>query len=157
MTNININNNNNNNNSSTLTPASSSATASGSPSVSSSPSIIRMSTCSNDSGFEGGTAPSSPKKMLGKRHEYHKSKARQRQTAFITADQTDRTDAGSFGHLSIAARAEHSGLNHQQASPPTCPTYWGCCFLELVVHAICFHFHKERERMRERESGRARE
>lgn len=29
--------------------------------------IIRMSTCSNDSGFEGGgTAPSSPKKMLGK-------------------------------------------------------------------------------------------
>lgn len=31
--------------------------------------VIRMSTCSNDSGFEGGgTAPSSPKKMLGK-HE----------------------------------------------------------------------------------------
>lgn len=30
--------------------------------------VIRMSTCSNDSGFEGGgTAPSSPKKMLGKR------------------------------------------------------------------------------------------
>lgn len=29
--------------------------------------VIRMSTCSNDSGFEGGgTAPSSPKKMLGK-------------------------------------------------------------------------------------------
>lgn len=28
--------------------------------------IIRLSTCSNDSGFEGGTAPSSPKKMLGK-------------------------------------------------------------------------------------------
>lgn len=28
--------------------------------------IIRMSTCSNDSGFEGGTAPSSPKRMLGK-------------------------------------------------------------------------------------------
>lgn len=27
---------------------------------------IRMSTCSNDSGFEGGTAPASPKKMLGK-------------------------------------------------------------------------------------------
>lgn len=27
---------------------------------------IRMSTSSNDSGFEGGTAPSSPKKMLGK-------------------------------------------------------------------------------------------
>ncbi|XP_036221038.2 uncharacterized protein Pkcdelta isoform X1 [Bactrocera oleae] len=26
--------------------------------------IIRLSTCSNDSGFEGGTAPSSPKKML---------------------------------------------------------------------------------------------
>ncbi|XP_068152191.1 uncharacterized protein Pkcdelta isoform X2 [Drosophila tropicalis] len=35
-----------------------------SASSSSSPSIIRMSTCSNDSGFEGGTAPSSPKKML---------------------------------------------------------------------------------------------
>lgn len=30
--------------------------------------VIRMSTCSNDSGFEGGgTAPMSPKKMLGKR------------------------------------------------------------------------------------------
>lgn len=28
---------------------------------------VRMSTCSNDSGFEGGTAPASPKKMLGKR------------------------------------------------------------------------------------------
>lgn len=28
---------------------------------------VRMSTCSNDSGFEGGTAPSSPKNMLGKR------------------------------------------------------------------------------------------
>lgn len=27
---------------------------------------VRMSTCSNDSGFEGGTAPTSPKKMLGK-------------------------------------------------------------------------------------------
>lgn len=27
---------------------------------------IRSSTCSNDSGFEGGTAPASPKKMLGK-------------------------------------------------------------------------------------------
>lgn len=27
---------------------------------------VRMSTCSNDSGFEGGTAPSSPKQMLGK-------------------------------------------------------------------------------------------
>lgn len=27
---------------------------------------VRMSTCSNDSGFEGGTAPASPKKMLGK-------------------------------------------------------------------------------------------
>nr|XP_036677255.1 formin-J isoform X5 [Drosophila suzukii] len=36
----------------------------GGASTSSSPSIIRMSTCSNDSGFEGGTAPSSPKKML---------------------------------------------------------------------------------------------
>ena len=31
-----------------------------------SPDIVRMSTCSNDSGFEGGTAPASPKKMLGK-------------------------------------------------------------------------------------------
>lgn len=31
---------------------------------------VRMSTCSNDSGFEGGTAPTSPKKMLGKiKHE----------------------------------------------------------------------------------------
>lgn len=31
--------------------------------------VIRMSTCSNDSGFEGGgTAPSSPKKALGKQH-----------------------------------------------------------------------------------------
>ncbi|KAI8033599.1 hypothetical protein M5D96_013649 [Drosophila gunungcola] len=39
----------------------------GGTSAGSSPSIIRMSTCSNDSGFEGGTAPSSPKKMLGAR------------------------------------------------------------------------------------------
>lgn len=32
--------------------------------------VIRMSTCSNDSGFEGGgTAPLSPKKMLGKQHK----------------------------------------------------------------------------------------
>lgn len=31
--------------------------------------IIRMSTCSNDSGFEGGTAPASPKKMLGERNK----------------------------------------------------------------------------------------
>ncbi|XP_034480175.1 putative protein kinase C delta type homolog [Drosophila innubila] len=38
-----------------------SGSASTSVSASSSPSIIRMSTCSNDSGFEGGTAPSSPK------------------------------------------------------------------------------------------------
>lgn len=31
--------------------------------------VIRMSTCSNDSGFEGGgTAPASPKKMLGKHY-----------------------------------------------------------------------------------------
>ncbi|KRF80704.1 uncharacterized protein Dvir_GJ16879, isoform D [Drosophila virilis] len=52
------------NNSNSNSSASASATASGSASVSSSPSIIRMSTCSNDSGFEGGTAPSSPKKML---------------------------------------------------------------------------------------------
>lgn len=28
-------------------------------------SSVRMSTCSNDSGFEGGTAPASPRKMLG--------------------------------------------------------------------------------------------
>ncbi|KRF80703.1 uncharacterized protein Dvir_GJ16879, isoform C [Drosophila virilis] len=55
------------NNSNSNSSASASATASGSASVSSSPSIIRMSTCSNDSGFEGGTAPSSPKKMLGAR------------------------------------------------------------------------------------------
>ncbi|XP_039497387.1 probable histone-lysine N-methyltransferase CG1716 isoform X2 [Drosophila santomea] len=40
----------------------------GGASTSSSPSIIRMSTCSNDSGFEGGTAPSSPKKMLDDFH-----------------------------------------------------------------------------------------
>ncbi|XP_023304699.2 muscle M-line assembly protein unc-89 isoform X1 [Lucilia cuprina] len=33
-------------------------------------SIIRMSTCSNDSGFEGGTAPSSPKKMLETSYTY---------------------------------------------------------------------------------------
>ncbi|KAM7349278.1 protein kinase C delta [Cochliomyia hominivorax] len=32
--------------------------------------IIRMSTCSNDSGFEGGTAPSSPKKMLETSYTY---------------------------------------------------------------------------------------
>ncbi|XP_023032745.1 putative protein kinase C delta type homolog isoform X2 [Drosophila willistoni] len=43
------------------------ATSTSAPS-SSSPSIIRMSTCSNDSGFEGGTAPSSPKKMLDDFH-----------------------------------------------------------------------------------------
>uniref|UniRef100_A0A1I8NYG9 Protein kinase C n=1 Tax=Stomoxys calcitrans TaxID=35570 RepID=A0A1I8NYG9_STOCA len=34
------------------------------------PNIIRMSTCSNDSGFEGGTAPSSPKKMLETSYTY---------------------------------------------------------------------------------------
>lgn len=35
--------------------------------------VIRMSTCSNDSGFEGGgTAPASPKKMLGKHFEYNR-------------------------------------------------------------------------------------
>ncbi|KRF80702.1 uncharacterized protein Dvir_GJ16879, isoform B [Drosophila virilis] len=56
------------NNSNSNSSASASATASGSASVSSSPSIIRMSTCSNDSGFEGGTAPSSPKKMLDDFH-----------------------------------------------------------------------------------------
>uniref|UniRef100_A0A0A1XIY6 protein kinase C n=1 Tax=Zeugodacus cucurbitae TaxID=28588 RepID=A0A0A1XIY6_ZEUCU len=32
--------------------------------------IIRLSTCSNDSGFEGGTAPSSPKKMLETSYTY---------------------------------------------------------------------------------------
>lgn len=37
--------------------------------------VIRMSTCSNDSGFEGGgTAPSSPKKMLGKRKVFDRIK-----------------------------------------------------------------------------------
>lgn len=37
--------------------------------------VIRMSTCSNDSGFDGGgTAPSSPKKMLGKCVWLHKHK-----------------------------------------------------------------------------------
>ncbi|XP_073830348.1 protein kinase C delta isoform X2 [Musca autumnalis] len=39
----------------------------GTPTSTGDPNIIRMSTCSNDSGFEGGTAPSSPKKMLGAR------------------------------------------------------------------------------------------
>lgn len=35
--------------------------------------VIRMSTCSNDSGFEGGgTAPASPKKMLGKHFELYR-------------------------------------------------------------------------------------
>ncbi|KAL7744999.1 hypothetical protein ACLKA6_007261 [Drosophila palustris] len=71
----NNNSNNNNSNNNNLAPTTSqvstlsasvsvSASASTSVSASSSPSIIRMSTCSNDSGFEGGTAPSSPKKML---------------------------------------------------------------------------------------------
>ncbi|XP_075158422.1 protein kinase C delta isoform X2 [Haematobia irritans] len=46
--------------------AASGATASGSGD----PNIIRMSTCSNDSGFEGGTAPSSPKKMLETSYTY---------------------------------------------------------------------------------------
>ncbi|TMW49851.1 hypothetical protein DOY81_005067 [Sarcophaga bullata] len=38
------------------------------------PSIIRMSTCSNDSGFEGGTAPASPKKMLETSYTYSQFK-----------------------------------------------------------------------------------
>ncbi|XP_030381708.1 putative protein kinase C delta type homolog isoform X3 [Scaptodrosophila lebanonensis] len=50
------------------TAVSSGGLGTSSVSASSSPSIIRMSTCSNDSGFEGGTAPSSPKKMLDDFH-----------------------------------------------------------------------------------------
>uniref|UniRef100_A0A1I8N4R1 protein kinase C n=1 Tax=Musca domestica TaxID=7370 RepID=A0A1I8N4R1_MUSDO len=44
--------------------------ADGTTSATGDPNIIRMSTCSNDSGFEGGTAPSSPKKMLETSYTY---------------------------------------------------------------------------------------
>ncbi|KAH8289516.1 hypothetical protein KR054_006668 [Drosophila jambulina] len=49
-----------------------------------SPSIIRMSTCSNDSGFEGGTAPSSPKKMLETSYTYSQFQKSGRFTAPAT-------------------------------------------------------------------------
>ncbi|XP_022216003.1 uncharacterized protein LOC111070017 isoform X1 [Drosophila obscura] len=55
-----------------------------STSTSSSPSIIRMSTCSNDSGFEGGTAPSSPKKMLETSYTYSQFQKSGRFTAPAT-------------------------------------------------------------------------
>ncbi|XP_017005344.2 uncharacterized protein Pkcdelta isoform X1 [Drosophila takahashii] len=56
----------------------------GGASTSSSPSIIRMSTCSNDSGFEGGTAPSSPKKMLETSYTYSQFQKSGRFTAPAT-------------------------------------------------------------------------
>ncbi|XP_037931510.1 nucleoprotein TPR-like [Teleopsis dalmanni] len=46
--------------------------------------IIRMSTCSNDSGFEGGTAPSSPKKMLETSYTYSQFQKSGRFTAPAT-------------------------------------------------------------------------
>ncbi|XP_050329860.1 uncharacterized protein LOC126759208 isoform X1 [Bactrocera neohumeralis] len=46
--------------------------------------IIRLSTCSNDSGFEGGTAPSSPKKMLETSYTYSQFQKSGRFTAPAT-------------------------------------------------------------------------
>ncbi|KAL7744998.1 hypothetical protein ACLKA6_007261 [Drosophila palustris] len=91
----NNNSNNNNSNNNNLAPTTSqvstlsasvsvSASASTSVSASSSPSIIRMSTCSNDSGFEGGTAPSSPKKMLETSYTYSQFQKSGRFTAPAT-------------------------------------------------------------------------
>lgn len=46
--------------------------------------VIRMSTCSNDSGFEGGgTAPSSPKKMLGKHPRAENNDVTLKSTSFF--------------------------------------------------------------------------
>ncbi|BFG03067.1 uncharacterized protein DMAD_02413 [Drosophila madeirensis] len=68
----------------TVTSAATLSVGAASTSTSSSPSIIRMSTCSNDSGFEGGTAPSSPKKMLETSYTYSQFQKSGRFTAPAT-------------------------------------------------------------------------